>query len=169
MLTGSFASVYYGSPRSTQDVDLVIDPTREQLSALIADLPTNEYYADMDAALEARERRSLFNIIDMKTGWKIDMIIRKDRPFSREEFSRRQQIIVQGTSLFVASVEDIILAKLEWARLAQSSRQIEDAAGVMRIRWDSLDQPYLQRWIPQLALEKEWKDALRLADISRRF
>ncbi len=79
MLTGSFASVYYGSPRSTQDIDLVIAANPAQLQAFIDGLPSAEYYADLDAARKAHRRESMFNIIDVKTGWKIDMIMRKAR------------------------------------------------------------------------------------------
>jgi hypothetical protein len=60
MLTGSFASAYYGSLRSTQDIDLVIAATPQQLQTLIQSLPSGEYYADLDAALEAFMRESMF-------------------------------------------------------------------------------------------------------------
>ena len=82
MLSGSFASAYYGAPRSTQDIDLVIEATPARLRALVQGLPSDEYYADLDAALEAYKRQSIFNVIDLATGWKIDLIIRKSRAFS---------------------------------------------------------------------------------------
>jgi hypothetical protein len=165
MLTGSFASVYYGSPRSTQDIDLVIAANPAQLRAFIAGLPSGEYYADLDAALEAHKRESLFNIVDLKTGWKIDMILRKARPFSQEEFGRRQPLTMQGVSLFVARAEDVILAKLEWSKLSQSQRQVEDAAGILKIRGDSLDLSYLDNWVRELGLTKEWNEAQRVAGV----
>lgn len=164
MLTGSFASVFYGSPRSTQDIDLVIELTPPQLRALLEGLPGREYYVDPDAALEALGRESLFNIIDLKTSWKIDMIIRKSRAFSREEFSRRRRVDLEGLLLFVASAEDMIVAKLEWAKLGQSQRQIDDAAGILKIRRDSLDQSYLDRWVHELGLAHEWRNAKHIAE-----
>ncbi len=164
MLSGSFASAYYGSPRSTQDIDLVIAATAAQLRAFIESLPSGEYYADLDAALEAHKWESLFNIIDLTSGWKIDMIMRKSRPYSHEEFGRRQLLNVQGVALFVASVEDVVIAKLEWSKLAQSQRQIEDVAGILRIRWGALDYSYLEKWIRELELTKEWNDARRIAE-----
>jgi hypothetical protein len=167
MLTGSFASAYYGSPRSTQDIDLVIAATPPQLRTFVESLPTSQYYADLDAALEAHKNESMFNVIDMKSGWKIDLIIRKSRAFSQEEFSRRQRVTVQDVPLFVASAEDVIIAKLEWAKRAQSQRQIEDAAGILKLRWDLIDHRYLEKWIEQLGLAREWKEAHRIADIPR--
>lgn len=164
MLTGSFASAYHGSPRSTQDIDLVIAASPVQLRTFIRNLPGREYYADLDSALEALKRESMFNVIDLESGWKIDLIICKSRTFSQEEFGRRQKANVQGVPLFVASAEDIVIAKLEWSKLSHSQRQIEDAVGIMRIRCESLDRSYLGKWVNQLGLLKEWNEAVRLAE-----
>jgi hypothetical protein len=166
MLSGSFAGSYYGTPRSTQDVDLVVEATPAQLRALVQGLSSDEYYVDLDAALEAHRRQSLFNVIDLATGWKIDLIIRKSRAFSQEEFRRRQRIQLQDLTLFVASAEDVIISKLEWSKLAHSHRQIEDVAGILRMRWASLDHSYLEKWICELGLKMEWEDARRVAGIS---
>jgi len=165
MLSGSFASAHYGVPRSTQDIDFVIEATSAQLQAFIELLPAADYYSDLDAALNALKQESMFNVIDHATGWKIDVIIRKSRPFSIEEFGRRQSISLQGISLFVASSEDVVISKLEWAKLAQSRRQIEDAAAILRMRWDALDHPYLEKWIAELKLKNEWDGAQRVAGI----
>jgi len=165
MLTGSFASAYYGVPRSSQDIDLIIEATPAQLQTFIQLLPSGEYYADLDAALEAYKRQSIFNVIDLATGWKIDLIIRKSRAFSQEEF-RRQLVNLQDLPLFVASAEDVVVAKLEWSKLAQSKRHIEDVAGILRMRWESLDRSYLEKWTLELGLETEWNDARRAAGIS---
>jgi hypothetical protein len=166
MLTGSFASAHYGAPRSTQDIDLVIEATAAQLRAFVDALSGNEYYADLDSALEAHRRQSMFNVIDLATGWKIDLIIRKSRAFSQEEFRRRQRVSLHDVPLFVASAEDVLISKLEWAKLGQSRRQIEDAAAILRVRWDALDHTYLAKWIGELGLKKEWDDAQRMAGIS---
>jgi hypothetical protein len=166
MLTGSFASVFYGSPRSTQDIDLVIAANRAQLQTFVESLARGEYYVEADAALEALKHESLFNIIDLKTSWKIDMIIRKSRAFSQEEFGRRRLSNVEGVALHVASAEDVILAKLEWAKLCASQRQIDDAAGILKLRGDSLDRPYLDKWVRGLGLAAEWSAAQRVASIS---
>ncbi len=165
MLSGSFASAHYGAPRSTQDIDLVIEAAPAQLHAFVKGLASNEYYAELDAALEAHQRQSMFNVIDLATGWKIDLIIRKSRAFSREEFRRRKRVNLHDVVLFVASAEDAILSKLEWGKLAQSRRQIEDAAAILRVQWDLVDRSYLEKWITELGLTDEWSEAGRLAGI----
>jgi hypothetical protein len=165
MLSGSFASAYYGTTRSTQDIDLVIEATPAQLEALARQLPQAEYYLELTAALEAHRQESMFNVIDLVTGWKIDFIIRKSRPFSQEEFRRRSQITLHGILIFVASAEDVILSKLEWSKLSESQRQLEDVAAILRSRWDQLDQAYLKKWLPVLQLESQWKTAIEKAGL----
>jgi hypothetical protein len=81
----------------------------------------------------------MFNVVDFATGWKIDLIIRKSRDFSLEEFGRRRQITLEGLELCTASAEDVILSKLEWAKRSQSHRQVEDVAAILRSRGDVLD------------------------------
>jgi hypothetical protein len=131
MPAGSFASAYYGAPRTTQDIDLFIAATSDQLRTFVQLLSKDQYDVHLDRALEARKHQSLFNVVDMATGWKIDLIIRKSHPFSEEEFRRRKLVNLQGRSLFVASAEDVVSSKLEWAKLAQSQRHIENVAGII--------------------------------------
>lgn len=156
MLTGSFASAYHATPRATQDIDLVISPTREALRALVAAFPHDRYYAEESAALDALEREGQFNVIDIETGWKVDFIIRRSRPFSRTEFDRRQQVDLGGVPLFIASAEDLVIAKLEWAKAGGSERQLEDAASVLRMRGREVDMIYIGRWVQELGLQDQW-------------
>ena len=166
MLTGSFASSYHGTPRSSNDIDFVVAPTAEQLRALRQVFRESEYYFDLEDALEALRLKRQFNVIDLASGWKIDFIIRKTRPFSHAEFERRFRTEVAGTSIVFATAEDVILAKLEWAKLSDSERQIEDAAGILRVQGHSLDQEYIRHWVTDLHLETQWSEAVRLAGMT---
>jgi hypothetical protein len=166
MLVGSFASTYYGASRSTRDVDIVIETEPEQLALFIGDLRRDDYYAELEAALQAQKNESLFNVIDNKSGWKVDLIIRKSRAFSREEFQRRRTIMFSGIELSIASPEDVVISKLEWAKVAGSERQIEDAARILRAQWEALDVEYLRRWVDELQLTIQWEHARREAGIA---
>src|SRR4051812_15030935 len=104
-----------------------------------------------------------FNAIDPVSGWKIDFIIRRRRPFSVEEFARRQPIVLDGTTVNVASAEDVIIAKLEWAKLSESARQIDDVVGILRTTGSEVDHEYVERWVGELGLAAEWNAALRAA------
>ena len=165
MITGSFASSYHGSPRATQDIDIVIAPTADQIRALVMLLPDTEYYVDEDAALDALERQGQFNVIDYATGWKIDLFIRKSRPFSQQEFERRGFVEFQNMRIAIASAEDVLIAKLEWSKLGESQRQVKDAAGILRIRADDLDLEYIKGWVRALELGSQWEAARRAAGI----
>lgn len=158
MLTGSFASGLYGHPRATQDLDFVISPTLGSLARFVDELPRDTYYVDRQTALEAYGNESLFNIIDSKSGWKIDFICRKSRPFSVAEFERRALREIAGVPVYVASVEDSILSKLEWAKLSQSERQLEDVASMLRMQTE-LDSAYIEQWVNQLGLLEQWAAA----------
>ncbi len=164
MLTGSFATAFYGHPRSTQDIDLVISATPAQLQALFSNLSGDDYYADLDSALQALKRESMFNIVDLRSGWKIDLIVRKSRAFSVAEFSRRYPASVAGHTIYVATSEDLVIAKLEWSKLSHSQRQLEDAAGILRIRQDLTDTEYLEKWVRELSLEQQWRAARSIAE-----
>jgi len=165
MLVGSFASTYFGASRTTLDIDLVIEAAPDQLRGLIADLQADHYYAELDAALLAHDNESMFNVLDSASGWKIDLIFRKNRAFDREEFRRRRTAKLFDIELFVASAEDVIISKLEWAKLGGSLRQIEDVAKLLVAQWKTLDRSYLSQWISALQLQEQWEDARRSAEI----
>lgn len=159
MLTGSVAAAFHGAGRATMDLDLVVDATRDQLRVFVASLAGLNLYVSADAAMDALDHESMFNVVDPTTGWKADLIIRKSRPFSHGEFARRRAFEFEGTSLWVVSVEDLIVAKLEWAKLGASARQIEDVTAMLRIAADTLDHAYLDRWISELDLAAPWHAA----------
>lgn len=160
MLVGSFASAFHGAPRTTQDIDVVIAPTLGSLQNLLKQFPEENYYVSREAALQAYGAETLFNVVDFTTGWKIDFIIRKSRAYSMQEFARRQEAELLGTKLYVASPEDVILSKLEWAKLSKSERQIRDVAGILRTKGDTLDQGYLTVWVQALNVGEQWTTAL---------
>jgi hypothetical protein len=157
MLVGSVASSYHGEPRMTRDLNIVIDPDPDQLRTLIARLQGSGLYTDAAASQDALAQRTQFNAIDPETGWKADLIIRQERAFSREEFARREEAQLPMGTVAIARAEDVILAKLEWARSGQSDRQLRDAEGIATISADRLDLDYLDRWASELGVADLWQ------------
>ena len=160
MVAGSFASTHHGVPRTTQDIDVIIDPTTAALEKFVANLKPEAYYVSADAARDALRQRGMFNVIDMGTGWKVDLIVRKARPFSVEEFHRRTPARLLGVDVFIATPEDTILSKLEWASMSGSERQLRDVAGVVEVRRDTLDLDYVERWANALGVIEAWRKVL---------
>lgn len=157
MLTGSYASSLHSLPRATRDIDVVIVPNREQLARFLALLPPDEYHVDADDALESLRRRRQFNVIDYASGWKVDFIIPPLDDFHIEEFERRMTVEAEGLRLSVVSPEDIVIAKLLWAKAGESEWQIGDAAAIVRIQASKLDRSYIEQWVRRLQRDSEWE------------
>jgi hypothetical protein len=155
MITGSVASTYHGEPRATRDLDIVIDPPPDTLAVLVEGLLHDGYYVDRDAATAALHERTQFNAVGADAT-NIDFIVRKDRAFSREEFERRRSADLLGTPAFIASVEDMIIAKLEWSVPFESERQLRDVAAMLVVAGDGIDYLYVDRWAGTLGLTEAW-------------
>lgn len=156
MLTGSVAGAYHGAGRATMDLDFVIDPSAAQLEAFVALMSSTGTYVSPEAAREALADRTSFNVVDVESGWKVDLIVRKARPFSEEELRRRHTAEFLGVRLDVATLEDVVLSKLEWAKLGGSARQLEDVRTLLRVREGDLDTEYVRTWVQTLGLTEQW-------------
>ena len=153
---GSVASSWYGQPRSTADLDVVIEADAAQLAAL-ADALRSEFYVSAEAMAEALAEQRSFNAIELDGPFKVDFFIRGSRPFDREEFQRaRAQPLgsAESETIRLKSPEDLILRKLEWFRLGGevSDHQWQDALGVLRAMRGHLDGSYLERWARDLGI-----------------
>jgi hypothetical protein len=153
MLTGCFASNMHGVPLTTYDADIVIEVEPGTLDEFVRSLG-DEFYVSREAVKEALSSRSMFNAIYVETGFKIDFIIRKTRPFSEEEFSRREKGVFLGESRWFPTAEDVILAKLEWSKLRESERQFLDAVSVAKVQGEKVDRPYLEKWAKERGVQK---------------
>lgn len=157
MLTGSVASSLFGEPRSTNDVDVVIDPSGAALDRLVAKLLRSGLYVDLEAARSALRERGQFNanILDKK----VDFIIRKAGAYSTAAFERRDHVIGSTINAYVATAEDLILSKLMWAAETGSERQLRDVAGIVSFA-ASLDDAYVERWAVSLGVLDAWHRAV---------
>lgn len=167
MVVGSMASSFHAEPRTTRDIDVVIDPTPESLGRLLETIPRAEFYVDAAEAMDALAQRRSFNVIEHETGWKIDLMIRRDRPFSLEELGRRVRVRLDQTDVYVATAEDTVIAKLEWAVAGESERQLRDVVSILTVNADTFDRAYIDRWVAALGLGESWERARALADSER--
>ena len=161
MLTGSLAAAYYATPRATQDIDVVIDTEEKGIERLVQGFLEAEFYVDRQAALAAWRTHGQFNAIDPDSGWKVDLIVRKDRSFSRTEFERREPADLLGIEVSLASLEDVVIAKREWAQMGNSELQRADIVRLLELSGDQLDRTYLEKWVSELGLQKEWTSILK--------
>ena len=162
MITGSLVSSLQGEPRSTHDIDMVIAIQESKIHELIKTFPPPNFYLDEDSILDAINRQSMFNLIDIDVGDKVDFWILTREPFDQSRFSRKISEEFMGFKMQVSTPEDTILAKLRWAKLSGGSeKQFTDALRVYEVQYGKLNIDYLEHWVKKLALESLWK---RLVD-----
>ena len=152
MVTGSYAMSAYGEIRMTRDIDIVIQLTSRKATQFF-ELFKDEYYISENSVARAIEKHSMFNIVSLTHGGKLDCIIRKDTPFARTSFQRRYLTSVAGFEYWVTSKEDLVIAKLQWARDTLSEMQLRDIANMTSSEYDF---EYVAEWIRNLELETVW-------------
>ncbi len=153
MVTGALASSLWGEPRTTHDIDLVIEIDHSGLAKLLEAFPAPDFYLDEAASSEAVLHRGTFNLIEVNTGEKVDFWLITDSPFDRSRFARRRAERIGGTRSFVSTPEDTVLVKLWWAQLAGGSeKQFTDALRVYEVQYSALDLDYLHSWAEKLGV-----------------
>jgi hypothetical protein len=162
---GSLASSVHGVMRSTLDVDILADVRLEHIQPLVSTL-SKDFYADDEMMRDAIEHQSSFNLIHYETAFKVDIFIRKSRPFDQMQLERRRMTVIATDpeqSVYVSSPEDVILSKLEWYRMAGevSDRQWRDVLGVLKTRAGGLDLDYLHKWARELKVTDLLERALK--------
>ena len=155
MLTGSLAMSFYARPRMTRDIDLVVALEAAEAEQLIGALGA-DYHADAGAITAALRGARPWNIIHLPSVVKIDLIPRKDTRYRRAEFERRRRVELAGVPLWIVSVEDLILSKLEWSRESRSKQQRRDVGLLLEA---PLERAYLEEWAARLGLDGLLKEA----------
>jgi hypothetical protein len=166
---GSLASSVHGAPRSTDDVDFVVDLAPTQGERLVAVL-AGAYYVSPEAVREATAARSggAFNAIHLATSVKVDLFVAGDDPFEAERLAQRRRVSIASdppAELFVDTPEHTILRKLEWYRRGgeTSERQWRDVLGVLQAQGGRLDRRALSGWAERLGVTDLLERALREA------
>lgn len=152
MLTGSFVSNYYGEPRSTHDIDVVVQMSTEHAEKLEAALTPDFVVSDARAAVAARQG---FNAIHVASSFKVDFWPLKDAPFDHEVFTRRRSVSLFGRQVPIPTAEDLVLQKLRWAQETRSEQQHKDVSAILRGQQGTLDWEYLQRWADTLGVQDD--------------
>lgn len=145
MLTGSMVSNYWGVPRTTHDLDFVIQLPGEAIDRLQHEF-AGDFYLD-DAAIRAAFKPPYqFNALDTRSALKVDFWLLQPRPLERMMFDRRLKTTLFGETAWICTAEDVILHKLYWHGITPSERQLGDAAGVVAVQGAQLDWAHLEQW-----------------------
>ena len=166
MIVSSFASNYWGRPRTTHDADVVVELLPSKATGL-ATLLANEFYAPDFVIQEAAERQDHFNVIHFQTGFKVDLWVRQNTAYDQMRFPRRLQGTMFDQSVWLTSAEDIMLSKLLWYKMSPVlERQLQDVLEVYEIQQADLDQAYLDHWAAQLGIADLLQKIRNQADVS---
>jgi hypothetical protein len=149
MLSGSVALTFYGKPRMTRDIDIVVMIPLNALDRFVK-LFEQDFYIDKDMAADAIRNQSMFNIIHLETVIKVDFIIRKNQEYRILEFNKRKKKKLEDQEISVVSLEDLIISKLYWAKDSFSEMQIKDIASLMDL---DFDMDYVNEWCARLGLD----------------
>ena len=157
MITGSVASSLQGEPRSTHDIDIVVEVLEKDIAALAEAFPPGSFFLDQHSVREAIKKRGMFNLIDLTEGDKVDFWLLTGEPFDRSRFGRRIKENFDGHGVWVSSPEDTILMKLRWAQMmGGSEKQHQDALRVYEVQREKIDVEYMGRWARELEVVDSW-------------
>ena len=153
-LTGSMASNYWGIPRSTHDLDFVIQLPASTIEKIVSAF-SPDYFLDEAAVRLAYQPPYQFNAIDTRSALKVDFWLPQPAPFDQEMLHRRMRVTLFGETAWITTAEDSILHKLLWNRITPSDRHLSDAAGVVAVQGNKLDTAYLRHWAEGLGVSIE--------------
>ncbi len=162
MVAGSVASTYHSGPRMTRNLDVVVDLDEQSAKKLEKIIRANKLY--IDDPVTAALGKDMCNILDVQSGWKADLIVLKERAFSQEEFSRKHPAEIAGVKTFVATVEDVILSKLEWSKSSVSETQTNDVMSILAARYDELDISYIKKWSKKLGIKEKFAEICKTVE-----
>ena len=161
-LGGSVAAIIYGLPRTTLDADLSASLVESHVSQLVAAWQ-DDFYVSGPMIREAIQKQSCFNLIHLKTVYKVDVFCSHAQAFQQSVLSRRRRdSLVSGDDellIDVASPEDLVLHKLVWYRKGNetSERQWLDILTVLKLQADAIDADYIAEWAETLNVLDLWE------------
>lgn len=159
MISGSIAANYYTVPRMTRDIDAVIELKYADIDRFEG-LFRDDFYIDKEMIRNEVRRQGMFNLIHNKYVIKVDFIICKDLEFQKTAFSRRVKILIEDNPMWFTSAEDLILAKLLWAKDSYSETQLKDVRNITE-SVDNLDLKYVETWVAKLGLDEIFRGIKR--------
>ncbi len=162
LITGGVASVIYGEPRFTRDIDLVVRLEVRDAHRFAAAWPAADFYVPPIEVLEAESRRSVhghFNVSHLETAMRADIYLAGDDALNAWAFGHPAQRRIDEDEVAVAPIEAVIVSKLRYYQMGKSDRHLRDIRDMLRISGDLVDVPELERWAARMGVEREWQQA----------
>jgi hypothetical protein len=154
------ASILYGEPRLTNDIDLVIDLHIEDAAKMERIFEPERFYVPPLEVLQAeiRNPKGHFNIIDNETGYKADFYFVGNDRFEKFALARRKSMEFEGIIVWVGPSECIILKKLEFYKEGGSDKHVRDVRNMLLISKELIDMDLLTGMVCDYGLTREWRE-----------
>jgi hypothetical protein len=156
MITGGVASVIYGDPRFTRDIDLVLELREGDAGGLLDAFSPDDFYRPPLEALREeirRPRHGHFNIIHRDTALRADVYLVGDDPLHVWAFERRVRIpLEEDAAIWLAPPEYVVVRKLQYHSESGSERHLRDVAAMLEISRDKIDVIEVEGWAHRLGL-----------------
>ena len=162
LVTGGVASVVYGEPRLTRDIDLVIELRPRDARRFAEAWSTEEFYVPPVEVIEEESGRPAhghFNVIHHQTAMRADIYLPGSDALTAWAFAHKVVRRIDNDEVFLAPIEAVMLSKLRYYQVGKSDRHLRDIHQMLRISGDLVDRPELERWATRLGVEGEWKQA----------
>ena len=161
IVVGSTAAAAWGVARMTRDVDIVVLVAPETGETMLAALRASGTYLPESDARRAIEAGGAFNILHPQSGGKVDVFaVPTSDPFTQSRIARRVRAEVLGVEAWIATPEDVVLAKLRWRLESRSETQWRDCIEIAAI--NDLDIHYMQRWATELGVQDDLAELLNV-------
>lgn len=162
MITGSVASMHYGEPRFTMDVDLVVHLDESEIASIATTFPEPDFYVPPVEVVAEEIRRPAhghFNVIHSPTGLKADFYPSRRHPYWAWAWEHRRLAEIEGQPTYFSPPENVILSKLEFYREGGSEKHLRDIRGMLAVSGDEIDRALLDRAVTELGLGDAWRTA----------
>lgn len=162
MVTGGVASVVYGEPRFTRDIDLVIELRPRDARRFADAWSAADFYVPPVEVIEEESGRPAhghFNVIHHQTAMRADIYLPGSDALNAWAFAHKVVRRIDDDEVFLAPIEAVMLSKLRYYQMGKSDRHLRDIHQMLRISGDLVDRPELERWAARLGVEGEWKQA----------
>ncbi len=161
MIVGGVASIVYGEPRMTQDLDIVVSLAAADADRFARQFPEPEFYcAPVETIAEEASRAALghFNVMHVESGARADVYLAGKDALARRGLATRRTVQLLGREVPIAPPEHVILNKLRFRQQGASERHLRDVRAMLRVLGDSIDRAALARDVAELGLAAEWDE-----------
>ncbi len=160
MITGSAASIVYGDPRLTHDIDIVLELGPSDVMNFVAAFPAEEFYvAPVEVIRDQmlRSERGHFNLIHLQSGFNADIYLKGENELHLWGMERIKKIEFQGITLSVAPPEYVILRKLEYYKEGHPDKHLTDVKNILKNSYALLNIPFIEAYCSAHELSPLWK------------